>query len=81
MGGPDAPTLDMAALDAIAPTPMAAFEQALSAVIANDSTGTGNGTINWTLADLPVFLRQSHGPKDAAAIGRALAAYADPWIL
>ncbi len=56
MSGPGAPTLDMAELDVLAPTPMAAFEKALSATVAHDSTGTGNGTIDWTLADLPVYL-------------------------
>ena len=35
---------------------MAAFEQALSATVAIDSTVTGSGTINWKLADLPVYL-------------------------
>jgi hypothetical protein len=56
MSGPGAVTLDMAALDALAPTPMAAFEKALSAMVASDSTGAGSGTINWQLADLPVYL-------------------------
>jgi fibronectin-binding autotransporter adhesin len=58
MSGPGATTLDMAALDALAPAPMAAFEQALTAKIlaGNDSTGSGTGTINWQLADLPVYL-------------------------
>ena len=56
MSGPGAATLDMTALDALAPAPMAAFEQALSAVVATDSTGTGSGTINWKLADLPEYL-------------------------
>jgi fibronectin-binding autotransporter adhesin len=40
----------------IPPGPLAAFEAALSASIAADSTGSGSGTINWKLADLPVFL-------------------------
>jgi fibronectin-binding autotransporter adhesin len=40
----------------IPPAPLAAFEAALSASIAADSTGSGSGTINWKLADLPVFL-------------------------
>ncbi len=56
MSGPGAATLDMAALDALAPAPMAAFEKALSAVVASDSTLTGSGTISWALADLPVYL-------------------------
>ncbi len=54
--GPGATTLDKAQLEALAPSPMAIFESALSAAVASDSTGTGTGTINWTLADLPVYL-------------------------
>jgi hypothetical protein len=56
LSGNGAPTLDKLALEALGPGPMAAFEQALSASVAADSTGTGTGTINWKLADLPVFL-------------------------
>jgi fibronectin-binding autotransporter adhesin len=58
MSGPGAATLDMAALQAQDPTPLAAFEQALTAQIlaGNDSTGTGAGTVSWQLADLPVYL-------------------------
>jgi fibronectin-binding autotransporter adhesin len=56
LSGSGVATLDMAALDVLAPAPMAAFETALSAVVASDSTGTGGGTINWTLATLPVYL-------------------------
>jgi fibronectin-binding autotransporter adhesin len=56
LSGNGAPTLDKLALEALAPTPMAAFEKALSASVAADSTGTGAGTINWKLADLPVYL-------------------------
>jgi VCBS repeat-containing protein len=41
---------------ALAPSPLKFFESALSAALASDSTGSGNGTINWTLADLPVYL-------------------------
>jgi hypothetical protein len=48
--------LDKTGLEALAPGPMATFEQALSVAIANDSTGSGNGTISWNLADLPVYL-------------------------
>jgi VCBS repeat-containing protein len=40
----------------IPPTPLAAFKAALTASIASDSTGTGTGTVNWKLADLPAFL-------------------------
>jgi hypothetical protein len=39
----------------IPPAPLAFFEQALSAAIATDSTGTGTGTVNWKLADIPVY--------------------------
>jgi Concanavalin A-like lectin/glucanases superfamily/Cadherin-like len=38
------------------PTPQRILESALTASIASDSTGTGFGTINWKLADLPVYL-------------------------
>jgi fibronectin-binding autotransporter adhesin len=38
------------------PLPQLIFEKALTASIAADSTGTGLGTINWKLADLPVYL-------------------------
>ncbi|MEO6841518.1 MAG: VCBS domain-containing protein [Bradyrhizobium sp.] len=38
------------------PTPLQIFEHALTASIATDSTGTGFGTVNWKLADLPVYL-------------------------
>ena len=43
---------------AVPPGPLAAFQNAMSVAIANgfDSTGTGTGTINWSLADLPVYL-------------------------
>jgi VCBS repeat-containing protein len=40
----------------LAPGPLAIFENALSASVASDSTGTGSGTISWKLADLPVYL-------------------------
>jgi VCBS repeat-containing protein len=40
----------------IAPGPLEKFKTALTASIAADSTGTGTGTINWKLADLPVYL-------------------------
>ena len=56
MSGPGAPTLDQAALEALAPNPMKLFASALSANVATDSTGTGSGTISWSLADLPVYL-------------------------
>ena len=38
------------------PTPQEIFDKALSVSIASDSTGTGFGTINWSLAELPVYL-------------------------
>ncbi len=59
MSGPGAPTLHLQQLEALAPGPFAIFEQALLASIiepTNDSTGTGAGTINWQLVNLPVFL-------------------------
>ena len=42
----------------VPPGPLAAFQSAMSVAIAAgaDSTGDGNGTINWSLADLPVYL-------------------------
>jgi VCBS repeat-containing protein/autotransporter-associated beta strand protein len=51
-------TGSLAAFEAAFPTPAAAFEAALTASIAtgDDSTGTGAGTINWKLADLPTYL-------------------------
>ncbi|SHK35502.1 FecR family protein [Bradyrhizobium lablabi] len=41
---------------AVPPTPLAAFEAALTARIGTDSTGTGNGIVTWQLAKLPDFL-------------------------
>ena len=32
------------------------FESALTASLGTDSTGTGNGIINWHFADLPVYV-------------------------
>jgi len=40
----------------VPPAPLALFEKALTASIATDSTGTGDGTIHWQLADLPVYV-------------------------
>jgi VCBS repeat-containing protein len=42
----------------VPPGPLAAFQSAMSVAIAAgaDSKGTGTGTINWSLADLPVYL-------------------------
>nr|WP_246504522.1 VCBS domain-containing protein [Bradyrhizobium agreste] len=42
----------------VPPGPLAAFQSAMSVAIAAgaDSTGDGTGTINWSLADLPVYL-------------------------
>ncbi|WP_342735344.1 VCBS domain-containing protein [Bradyrhizobium sp. B117] len=42
----------------VPPGPLAAFAKAMSVSIASgaDSTGNGTGTINWSLADLPVYL-------------------------
>ncbi len=43
-------------VDKLPPGPLGLLEAALSASIANDSTGTGSGTIHWKLADLPVYI-------------------------
>ena len=40
----------------IPPLPEKLFENALSASIGTDSTGTGNGVIDWQLAPLPVYI-------------------------
>ncbi|WP_247432182.1 VCBS domain-containing protein [Bradyrhizobium sp. 44] len=42
----------------VPPGPLAAFQSAMSVAIAAgaDSKGSGTGTINWSLADLPVYL-------------------------
>lgn len=42
----------------VPPGPLALLESAMSVAIADgsDSTGSGTGTINWSLADLPVYL-------------------------
>ena len=52
-------------LNQIPPGPLDLFEQALSASIAagHDGTGTGAGTINWSLANLPVYIADFI-PKD-----------------
>ncbi|QQO19548.1 FecR domain-containing protein [Bradyrhizobium diazoefficiens] len=43
---------------AVPPGPLAEFQSAMSVAITSgaDSTGDGTGTINWSLADLPVYL-------------------------
>ena len=46
---------NITALDLAFPRPMGVFESALSASIATDSTGTGTGTIAWTLADISAY--------------------------
>ena len=56
LSGSAAVTGSVAAFKAAFPGPEAAFETALSALVATDSTGTGSGVINWKLADLPVYL-------------------------
>ncbi|HTB01764.1 MAG TPA: autotransporter-associated beta strand repeat-containing protein, partial [Bradyrhizobium sp.] len=45
-------------VDALPPGPLDLLKTALTASIAagNDSTLTGNGTINWNLAELPVYI-------------------------
>ncbi|MBR0790655.1 FecR domain-containing protein [Bradyrhizobium manausense] len=42
----------------VPPGPLAEFQKAMSVAIAAgaDSTGDGSGTVNWSLADLPVYL-------------------------
>ncbi|GLH80381.1 hypothetical protein SSBR45G_52900 [Bradyrhizobium sp. SSBR45G] len=40
----------------VPPAPLALFEQALTASIASDSTGSGTGKINWSLGNLPVYV-------------------------
>src|SRR5262249_6273362 len=40
----------------VPPGPLAVFENAMSVAIDTDSTGTGDGVIDWSLADLPVYL-------------------------
>jgi fibronectin-binding autotransporter adhesin len=40
----------------VPPAPLALFEKALIASIATDSTGTGNGSVDWKLASLPVYV-------------------------
>jgi fibronectin-binding autotransporter adhesin len=40
----------------VPPGPLALFEKALTASIETDSTGTGEGTVHWQLAELPVYL-------------------------
>jgi Laminin G domain len=52
----DGQLLNLQQLEQLAPTPMAAFEQALQVDVQTDSTGTGNGTLHWQLTDLPVYL-------------------------
>ncbi|MEI9926186.1 MAG: FecR domain-containing protein [Bradyrhizobium sp.] len=48
--------LDLAAFQQQFPLPFQIFENALSATIGTDSTGTGTGTINWTFAELPAYV-------------------------
>ncbi|MGY8683250.1 FecR domain-containing protein [Bradyrhizobium sp. UFLA05-153] len=40
----------------VPPGPLAIFEKAMSVAIDTDSTGTDAGVIDWSLADLPVYL-------------------------
>ncbi|WP_257166230.1 VCBS domain-containing protein [Bradyrhizobium sp. SRS-191] len=40
----------------IPPAPLALFQQALTAQLAADSTGSGTGKINWSFANLPVYV-------------------------
>ena len=51
-------TLDGKAFDLahLEPTPFKILSAALSAKLASDSTGTGTGSVTWTLADLPAYV-------------------------
>ena len=51
-------TLDGKAFDLadLEPTPFKILNAALSAKLATDSTGTGTGSVTWTLADLPAYV-------------------------
>jgi hypothetical protein len=40
----------------VPPGPLAVFENAMSVAIGTDSTGTGNGVVDWSLEGLPVYL-------------------------
>jgi VCBS repeat-containing protein len=40
----------------VPPGPLAAFANAMSVAIDTDSTGIGNGVVDWSLAELPVYL-------------------------
>ena len=40
----------------VPPGPLAIFANAMSVALETDSTGTGNGIVDWSLADLPVYL-------------------------
>ena len=55
LSGTGISTLDMQALEAKFPRPMGVFESALSAAVTTDSSGTGTGTITWTLADISAY--------------------------
>jgi fibronectin-binding autotransporter adhesin len=48
--------LNLATFQQQFPLPFQIFENALSASVGTDSTGTGTGTINWTFAELPAFV-------------------------
>ncbi len=57
------PTTNITTAFTLPPTPLAIFDQALTASITDgtthlptDSTGTGLGSVSWSLADLPVWL-------------------------
>lgn len=40
----------------VPPAPLALLQQALTASLASDSTGSGTGKINWSLGNLPVYI-------------------------
>ena len=48
--------LDGVDVGTVAPAPLSFFQTALTASLATDSTNSGTGTINWSLADFPVYL-------------------------
>ncbi len=47
--------LDGVDVGTVAPAPLSFFQTALTASLAADSTNSGTGTINWSLADFPVY--------------------------
>lgn len=64
-----------------------AVEQGAEAVLHHAGRALGAGplckqpALARAMADLPVFMRQSHAERDLAALGRALGREAEPWTL